>query len=431
MVIIEKAILIKLIFMQNLDYSRHTKNRSVYPILQQGDYSWRDILAKTALFLFSIAFWHKGVNFQAYAFAHYFLLLAWILDGGLSRLKEIVKEPFVASMLILCAVIALGILWGDDPKLGFKAWRRYSAFLVFIPYLALLNKGRLPWAIGGLLIGYFVVLTIGIYQRLILGAQGIPPLGMPYLHFSSMLGIGFLLSLYLAGILKGNIKKLLLASFSVFLLFLQISQDARVILIATIVSSILLIFLLFKKETGKLFVVMTILIVVGGILVSNSASLQGRIALAKDNIESFKVGDYNTSLGHRLALWDIGLHGISERPLFGHGTGMAPHYFNKSTETYKDGLYKNLPKLSHYHNDWIEIGMYIGSLGLIAYIYLLWGWFQTLRAHQLSIPGAVLLCFIFLCGITDLLVFFRQTIYLLLAVTAIGICWQRTYGKTP
>ena len=51
---------------------------------------------------------------------------------------------------------------------------------------------------------------------------------------------------------------------------------------------------------------MTILIVVGGILVSNSASLQGRIALAKDNIESFKVGDYNTSLGHRLALWDIG-----------------------------------------------------------------------------------------------------------------------------
>ena len=50
-----------------------------------------------------------------------FLLLAWILDGGLSRLKEIVKEPFVASMLILCAVIALGILWGDDPKLGFRS----------------------------------------------------------------------------------------------------------------------------------------------------------------------------------------------------------------------------------------------------------------------------------------------------------------------
>jgi O-antigen ligase len=417
--------------MRHSDYFKHAKNRLAYPALQQRDYSWRDILAKTALFLFSIAFWYKGLNFQAYAFAHYFLLLAWILDGGLSRLKEIIKEPFVASILILCIVIALGILWSDDPKLGFRAWRRYSAFLVFIPYLALLNKGRLPWAVGGLLIGYFVVLTIGIYQRLILGAQGIPPLGMPYLHFSSMLGIGFLLSLYLAGILKENIKKLLLASFSVFLLFIQFSQDARGILIATIISSILLIFLLFKKEIGKLLVVMALLLFVGGTFVYNSTSLQGRIALAKDNIESFKAGDYNTSLGHRLALWDIGLHGIAEQPLFGHGTGMGPNYFNKSTQTYKGGLYKDLPKLSHYHNDWIEIGMYVGALGLIAYIYFLKGWFQTLRSHQLSIPGAVLLCFIFLCGITDLLVFFRQTIYLLLVVTAIGISWQRTYRNDP
>jgi O-antigen ligase len=75
--------------------------------------------------------------------------------------------------------------------------------------------------------------------------------------------------------------------------------------------------------------------------------------------------------------------------------------------------------------------MYVGALGLIAYIYFLKGWFQTLRSHQLSIPGAVLLCFIFLCGITDLLVFFRQTIYLLLVVTAIGISWQRTYRNDP
>ena len=117
--------------------------------------------------------------------------------------------------------------------------------------------------------------------------------------------------------------------------------------------------------------------------------------------------------------------------MLGHGTGMALHYFNKSTETYKGGLYKDLPKLSHYHNDWIEIGMYAGVLGLIAYIYFLWGWFQTLKAHKLSIPGAVLLCFVLICGVTDLLVFFRQTIYLLISVTAIGICWQRTYGNDP
>ena len=165
------------------------------PTSQPDIYAWRNVLAKSALLLFGIAFWYKGLSFHAYAFAHYFLLLAWVLDGGLRNLREIVKEPFVAAILILCIAMALGILWSDDPKLGFKAWRRYSAFLVFIPYLALLNKERLPWAIGGLLIGYFGVLATGIYQRLILDTQGISPLNIPYLHFSSMLGVGFLLAL--------------------------------------------------------------------------------------------------------------------------------------------------------------------------------------------------------------------------------------------
>lgn len=68
---------------------------------------------------------------------------------------QTIKEPLVLGMLILCSALALGILWSDHPELGFKVWRRYFAFLVFIPYLSLLNKQRLLWAISGLLIGYF------------------------------------------------------------------------------------------------------------------------------------------------------------------------------------------------------------------------------------------------------------------------------------
>ena len=412
--------------MQNSNYFRYIKNKLVYPILRHGDYSWRDILAISALLFFSIAFWIKELSFHAYNFAHYLLILAWILDGGLSRLKETIKEPFVAAMLILCIVMALGIFWSDDLKLGFKVFRRYTAFLIFIPYLSLLNKERLLWAIGGILIGYFSVLAMGIYQWIILDLQGIPPLSMPYLKFSSMLGIGVLLALYLASITKDNKTKIFLSIFSIFLLFIQFNQDARGILIATIVSSVLLIFLFFRKEIGKFLSIMTLLVVVCGIFAYNSDNFQRRLSLANNNIKSFKAGDYNTSPGQRLALWDIGLHGIAERPLFGHGTGMALHSFDTSVQIYKSGFYKNLPKFVHYHNDWVEIGTHIGALGLFAYAYLLWGWFQTLKAHKLAIPGAALLCFVFLCGITDLFVFFRQTIFLLVAITAIGICWQRT-----
>ena len=117
--------------------------------LSQSGFTWRDLLAKSALLFFGIALWHKGLSFYGY----YLLISAWILDGGLRRFGETVKEPVVFAMLVLCGVLALGILWSDDPKLGFKVWNRYFAYLIFIPYLSLLNKARLPWAIGGLLVG--------------------------------------------------------------------------------------------------------------------------------------------------------------------------------------------------------------------------------------------------------------------------------------
>lgn len=387
----------------------------------------RDMLAKFALLFFGVALWYKGLSFYAY----YLLPVAWVLNGGLRRFKEIVYEPLIGALLVLCFVLALGILWSDSPGLGFKVWRRYFAFLVFIPYLGLLNKARLPWAIGGLLIGYLGALAIGVYQWVILGVQGIPPLGMPYLHFSSMLGIGAILTLYFAGINKNKKAKTILWCFTVFLLFLQFNQNARGILAATLISSALLLLLLHKKEIRTLFALMASLMIILGVFASSSTSFQERLVQARHDIELSTQGRYDTSLGYRIAIWDVGLHGIRESPFFGHGTGMAASYFDQTVGTYKRGLYKELSKFIpityHYHNDWIEIGMQIGALGLMAYAYFLWSWFRTFQAHQLKILGSALVSFVFLSGLTDNLVFFRQTFYLLLIITAIGIGWHTSY----
>lgn len=394
----------------------------------QSAFEWRDILAKSALFFFGIALWSKGLSFYAY----YLLILAWILDGSLTRFEETIKEPFVLAMLMLCIVLALGILWSDYPRLGFKVWNRYFAYLIFIPYLSILNKARLPWAISGALIGYLGVLLIGVYQWLIMGAQGIPPLKITYLDFSAMLGIGVILTLYLAGTSSNKKAGSLLWLLAIFLLFVQFNQNARGLLLATLISSILLIFLLHRKEIRKLFIVAVVLLIVIGLFAYSSTSFQQRFVQAGSDIELFSQGKYDTSLGYRFAIWDVGLYGIGEHPVFGHGTGMAVHYFDKTVETYKGGLYKDLPKFTethHYHNDWIEIGVQVGVLGMLAYAFFLWSWFRTLKAYQLSIPGAALVCFIMLFGLTDVLVIFRQSLYLLLVITAIGVAWQKTHVK--
>lgn len=396
------------------------------PSPTQDIYQWRDLLAKFALFFFGIALWYRGLSLNA---AILLVVLAWILDGGLRRFGQTIKEPFVLAILVFCVLLALGILWSDDLGSGFKVWRRYAILLVFIPYLSLLNKGRLPWAIGGSLMGYSSVLFMGIYyQWFIVGESGIPQTRMSQTGVSAVFGIGAILALYLASTnINKKVKPLLWFS-APLLLFLQFNQGARGVLLATLFALLFLILMHYKTRIKTLLGIMAAAFIVVMVFAYHSNSFQERLVQAQNDIELSQQGKYASSLGYRLAMWDVGLHGIAQRPWFGHGTGMPSRYFDETVATYKDGLYKDLPgwlKTYHYHNDWIEIGMQIGVLGLLAYAFLLWSWFRTLQAHRLTVLGAVLICFVFVSGLVETLVFFRQTLYLLLVITAIAIVWQK------
>jgi O-antigen ligase len=390
----------------------------------QSIQTWHTILVKFVLLFFGIALWSKWLSLNV----GILLTVVWILDSGLRRFGQIIKEPFVLAILILCAVLVLGLFWGDFPESGRLKWRRYFGFLVFIPFLSLLNKDRLPWAIGGLLTGYFGVLLIGIYECFIVRVQGIPLLNISYLTFSSMLGIGIILSLYIAG--EGNDKKIKSALwlFAVFLFFIQLNQNGRGSLLATLLASMLLIFLRYKTEKKILLGIVTSFLIIIVVFTYGNDTLQERLIQVQSDIKLSQQGKYDTSLGYRLAVWDVGLHGIAEKPLFGHGTGVPESYFEKTVVTYKGGLYKDLPKYletSHYHNDWIEIGMHVGALGLLAFAFLLWSWYQTLKAYQVPILGAALVCFIFVSGLTDTFALYGKIPNLLLVITAVAIGLQK------
>jgi O-antigen ligase len=402
----------------------HEESASTFS-LQKGRYAWRDVLAKCALLLFGIALWYKVSIYFGYGL----LVLAWILDGGLHRSRQIIKEPLVLAILFFCAVLLLGILWSDYPNSGRIRWNKYVILTVFIPYLSLLNKERLSWAIGGLVLGYSVVLLMGIYYRFFLEEQGIPLLKMAYLHFSMMLGIGVILISYLAA--TSSNKKIggLLWVFAIFLLFMQFSQNGRGPLLATVPTLVILLFILYRTHFKKLVGIMAAMIIVIGVFTYSSHNFHERVSEAQSDISLIQQETYGTSGGYRLAMWDVGLHAITQRPWFGYGTGMAASAFKQTAKTYKEGRYKSLAnyqKNMHYHNDMIEMGVYLGALGLLAYVFLLWGWFQTLRAHKLTTLGIALVCLIFLAGLTDAIFIYSQIPSLLLVVTAIAIGWKET-----
>ncbi len=330
------------------------------------------------------------------------------------------------AILILCVLLALGLLWGDYPESANLKWIRYFAILIFIPFLSLSNKERLPWAMGGLVTGYATVLLIGIYQCVI-GEQGIPLLDISYLTFSSMLGIGVILSIHLAGENSHKKVKSALWILALLLLYIQFNQHGRGPLLATLLGSALLIFLRYKSQKKALLSIAGAFAIIT-VFFAYSGALQQRFIQVEADIELARHGKYDTSLGYRFAIWDVGLHGISEKPLFGHGTGVPESYFEKTVATYKNGIYKDLPeymKTSHYHNDWIEIGMHLGALGLLAFAFLLWSWFQTLKAYRLPAVGAALVCFILISGLTDTSALYTKIMTFLLVVTAVAMTWQK------
>ena len=138
----------------------------------------QELLIRFALVLLCLGFWRNEVNYVSFPL----LGIVWVLDGGLYRLNQVIKEPFVQAILLLCTLLLLGLLWSELLGNGRMKWLKYFILLIFIPFYSLLNRERLPWAIGGLATGYLGVLSVGIYQWLAMGVQGIPLVGMSYLR---------------------------------------------------------------------------------------------------------------------------------------------------------------------------------------------------------------------------------------------------------
>jgi O-antigen ligase len=160
--------------------------------------------------------------------------------------------------------------------------------------------------------------------------QGIPPLNISYLTFSSMLGIGVILSLYLAGVSTDKKIKSALWLLAAFLFFIQLNQNGRGPLLATLLASIFLIYLRYKTEKKVLLSIVASVTIMVVFFAHNNGNLHERLVQAQSDIELSKRGKYDNSLGYRLAVWDVGLHGIAQKPLFGHGTGVPQKLFRKN-----------------------------------------------------------------------------------------------------
>jgi len=353
------------------------------------------------------------------------LIAAWLLDGGLSRLMVLLRQPLVQAILVLCVLLLIGLFWSDAPDEGRHKWRKYFFLLLYPPFLGLLTKQRLPWVIAAVIAGYCVVLFAGVFEWYFGQQQGIPILGISYLGFSAMLGIGAILSGYGACVSNKTGLRVVFAVLALLLLYLQFHQSARGVLLATLAAQTVLIIVYMQASWRQFVGIALSILAIIALLAYSSPVHQDRWLQAKQDYEKIIAGDFSSSIGYRLAIWDVGIQGILERPLQGHGSGMPATYFDAKIVDYKNGVYQDLPKFQptvHYHNDWIEIGMHLGALGLLALCFLQWAWYKTFAREKLLLLGKTLLVFILVAGLTEVLMIFYRIPLFLLVITALMVC---------
>ncbi len=387
--------------------------------------NWREWLVRFVLLFFCVGISYKILFYPAIVV----LVLAWIVDGGLTGFGQLLKEPLVRAILIFCFMLSVGMLWSEAPLDGRHKWVKYFLLLLYLPFLSLLNRNRLPWAVGGLLAGYVLVLSVGTYQWISEGGQGISAFGLSYLGFAGILGVGVILSIYFACCSRGSIVRVSLFGSCCILFFLQVQQGARGFLLATLLTLLILIGGYFWSNLRRFASLVAVLAVLTGLFTSTSSVMQERWVQAQQDFAKMQQADYSSSIGYRLAMWDVGMHGILQQPLWGYGTGTPEHYFKQTIVQYKDGIYKDLLDFhpyAHYHNDWIEIGMHLGLLGIFCLMHLLWAWYATFKRSGMTLLGISMVSFVFLSGLTDAFMLFYRMPVLLLIITGIIICWQKT-----
>ncbi len=383
------------------------------------------MLIRSVLVAFCIGLWF-GI---LYAFLVVLLVLVWLLDDGHRKLWSLLKEPLVQAIGIFCFFLLLGLFWTETFPEGRHKWTKYLLLLIYIPFLGLLNRQRLPWVMGATGVGFCLVLFAGLHAWLVEQQQGIPLFNMTYLTFSALLGVGSIFLCCCACMNRNSIIQILFFSLALVLLFLQFQQSARSFLLATLVTQTIVLVIYFRVSLRAVAQIAGLLALVAIVFTYTSPVVSERWAQARVDFENIRLGHYNNSVGYRLALWDVGLQGIAEKPFFGHGTGAPEQYFDQTVAYYKSGIYANLPvfqQTSHYHNDWIEIGMHLGMTGMVSLMYLLWAWYRTLEQNRMSLPAIAMVSFVFFSGLTETFLIFARMPVLLLVVTAIVVSWQKS-----
>lgn len=298
-------------------------------------------------------------------------LAAWVISGNFSQDAVFLKQTKVIIPVCMLLVLPwVGLLYTPASIIdGLSVASASRLWLYALATVSVIRVQKKPDLIiklflSGLALNCFIStlqlsgllpLKNGQPTGLLVGSS----LHIPYTLF---LTIGILISSFYVSKAAGK-KESLLYLFSMLLYFTTIGYiGGRSGYIAFIVLSPLIIYNLMGQRHIIKILVVSILAV--SILFAFPV-VRSRFAKIKEDLQLYKQGDMDSSLGARFYMWRIALTQIKNNPVLGIGTDGFKH------STSLEKKFKAIQNIAHPHSSFLYVMVSYGLLGLTAFCWLL------------------------------------------------------------
>lgn len=210
------------------------------------------------------------------------------------------------------------------------------------------------------MVACFVALPMAVIQQYWIGVRAEGGAGNPII-FATVLCLAVMVCV--AGALSG-IERARSPIFHAALAgtIAMIYSGSRIVWLALLIAGIAVLLINHQRLRGRNAVRVLLLLVAVGVVVAafGFQAISGRVGFLHSDWNALGAqGNYDSSLGIRVALWEIGLKAFHDMPLFGHGVGATQSLI-------KQGFHDQFAMdagFNHFHNGFLTALVQAGILG--------------------------------------------------------------------
>jgi len=321
------------------------------------------------------------------------LLLLFFKKDLWSNLQEALKNRVIQAFILFFSINALLAPFSLDTKLSISYINDIKFFVLFpILIYIYVDKSFIPRIIGAFILGMLLsellsyALIFHLIEHVPYGthhASATDP--SPFLYH---MGYGVVLSftaiLLLYNTLKAtkNLQKLLYGLFFITVsinIFMNAGRTGYVIYAIAIMT---LLLLMYHKHLFKIILIgLIFLVTVYSLAFTFSPLFQKRMGKAIQSVENIVTkGDLHSSIGTRVAMGQMAIECIKDRPILGHGPNLASPIISKKARELNSPIkyLHNIP-FTHIDNQYLET---LVSIGFVGALFLVNIFIQIIRFKQ-------------------------------------------------